>query len=85
MTTWQPSDNWRYESAIAEVEAIIQQIESGELDLSEVIDQFQNAAHTLQQCEAFLTQKQNEVELMIAELVDPASSFAATTEDDLDF
>ncbi|NJK62813.1 MAG: exodeoxyribonuclease VII small subunit [Synechococcaceae cyanobacterium SM2_3_1] len=85
MTEWQPTDNWRYESAIAEVETIIQRIESGELDLSEVIEQFQTAAHTLKQCDTFLTQKQNQVELIIEEISKPEIPASTPTEEDLDF
>ncbi len=85
MTAWQPTDNWSYEAAIAEVETIIQQIESGELDLSEVIEQFQTAAHTLKQCDAYLTQKQNQVELIIEELSDLESPASTPTDEDLDF
>jgi exodeoxyribonuclease VII small subunit len=57
--------NWSYEKAIAEIESIIATIESGRLDLVEVFDQFSVAAEMLQQCETFLNQRQQQMELLI--------------------
>ncbi|MCF2970716.1 exodeoxyribonuclease VII small subunit [Synechococcus sp. Nb3U1] len=64
----QGGDPWRYEVAIAEVETLIDQIESGELDLAEVVERFQQAAQTLKTCEAFLQQKRQQVEIIIEQL-----------------
>ncbi len=61
-------DPWRYEVAIAEVESLIAQIESGELDLAEVVERFQQAAQTLKRCAEFLEQKRQQVEIIIEEL-----------------
>lgn len=61
---------WRYEVAIAEVEALIEQIESGELDLAEMVERFQQAAQTLKTCEAFLQEKRQQVEIIIEQLQD---------------
>ncbi len=61
-------DPWRYEAAIAEVESLIAQIESGELDLAEVVEHFQQAAQTLKRCADFLDQKRQQVEILIEEL-----------------
>ncbi|MFQ3613326.1 MAG: exodeoxyribonuclease VII small subunit [Cyanobacteriota bacterium] len=61
-------DPWRYEVAIAEVESLIDQIESGELDLAEVVERFQQAAQTLKTCEAFLQEKRQQVEIIIEQL-----------------
>ncbi|MFS8795385.1 exodeoxyribonuclease VII small subunit [Synechococcus sp. R55.8] len=59
---------WRYEAAIAEVETLIAQIESGELDLAEVVERFQQAAQTLKTCADFLEQKRQQVEIIIEQL-----------------
>ncbi|HIK21580.1 MAG TPA: exodeoxyribonuclease VII small subunit [Synechococcus sp. M44_DOE_062] len=59
---------WRYEAAIAEVETLIAQIESGELDLAEVVERFQQAARTLKTCADFLEQKRQQVEIIIEQL-----------------
>lgn len=61
-------DPWRYEAAIAEVEGLIAQIESGELDLAEVVERFQQAAQTLKRCAEFLEEKRQQVEILIEEL-----------------
>ncbi|MFS8741121.1 exodeoxyribonuclease VII small subunit [Synechococcus sp. O70.2] len=61
-------DPWRYEAAIAEVESLIAQIESGELDLEEVVERFQQAAQTLKRCAEFLEEKRQQVEIIIEQL-----------------
>ncbi len=64
-------DHWHYESAVAEIETIIGKIESGDLDLEEVFEQFAQAVESLQQCESFLAQRQSQIELLIETLGDP--------------
>ncbi len=61
-------DPWRYEAAIAEVESLIAQIESGELDLAEVVERFQQAAQILKRCAQFLEEKRQQVEILVEEL-----------------
>lgn len=74
-------DPWRYEAAIAEVETLIQEIESGQLDLAEVVERFQRAAQTLKTCEAFLQEKRQQVAIIIEELAESNPSEQAVTED----
>lgn len=62
--------NWNYETKVAEIEAIIARIESGELELEAVFDQFANAVESLRQCETFLQQRQQQVDLLIETLID---------------
>lgn len=62
--------NWNYEEKVAEIEKIIAQIESGNLELEAVFDQFANAMEYLQQCETFLKQRQKQVDLLIETLSD---------------
>lgn len=64
-----PSD-WRYEDTIHEVETLINEIETGQLDLADVFERFTVAVTYLQQCEAFLTDRQGQIELLIEELGD---------------
>jgi exodeoxyribonuclease VII small subunit len=64
--------NWRYESTVAEIEAIIDQIERGDMPLSEVFDQFSTAVEQLRQCEGFLNRQQQQVDLLIETLDDSA-------------
>jgi exodeoxyribonuclease VII small subunit len=61
-------DNWNYEEKVKEVEAIITQIESGELSLQDVFDKFALAVESLKECEGFLQQRQQQVDLLIETL-----------------
>ena len=80
---------WHYESAIAEVEHIIAQVESGQLDLADVIEQFVTATQTLKQCEAFLQQKQAQVSILVETLqedpFDPEPGLIANNQEDDEF
>ena len=60
--------DWNYEEAVAEVETIIAAIEAGELELEEVFEQFTAAVEYLRQCETFLQQRQQQVDLLIETL-----------------
>lgn len=61
---------WNYEAKVAEVEAIIATIEAGELELEEVFEQFAVAVKSLCECEDFLRERQQEVDLLIENLQD---------------
>ena len=61
-------EGWNYETAVAEVETIIARIETGELELEAVFDQFTQAVAHLRQCEAFLAERQQQVGLLIETL-----------------
>jgi exodeoxyribonuclease VII small subunit len=61
---------WKYEAAVTEVENIIARIEAGELELEEVFEQFTAAVEYLRQCETFLQQRQQQVDLLIETLSD---------------
>jgi exodeoxyribonuclease VII small subunit len=63
-------EGWRYETSVAEVEAIISRIESGELELEDVFAQFSEAVAVLQQCETFLAEHQAQINLLIETLGD---------------
>lgn len=60
--------NWNYEATVAEVEMIIRQIEAGELSLAEVFEQFTTAVKYLNQCETFLQERQQKMDLLIETL-----------------
>jgi exodeoxyribonuclease VII small subunit len=59
-----------YEAKVAEIEAIISRIESGELELEAVFEQFANAVEYLRQCDTFLQQRQQQIDLLIETLND---------------
>lgn len=61
-------ETWNYEATVAQVETIIQQIEAGELELAEVFEQFAAAVKSLRQCEAFLQERQQQMDLLIETL-----------------
>ncbi|MFH7025547.1 MAG: exodeoxyribonuclease VII small subunit [Heteroscytonema crispum UTEX LB 1556] len=61
---------WNYEAKVAEIEGIIARIEAGELELEEVFEQFTAAVEYLRQCEGFLQQRQQQVDLLIETLSD---------------
>lgn len=65
------SPDWNYEATVHEIEAIITQIESGELDIAVVFDRFATAVHYLRQCETFLAERRHQMDLLIETLADP--------------
>lgn len=67
-TSSQADRDWSYETAIARVETLVKQIETGDLDLAEVFDRFDTASQDLQQCEQFLAEKQQQLDLAIETL-----------------
>ena len=81
-----PDNSWHYETAIRDIEITIRRIESGELDLEDVVEQFQAASQTLQTCRTFLQQKQAQVDLVIEQLSDPPQSLdVEEDEDEIEF
>jgi exodeoxyribonuclease VII small subunit len=61
-------ESWNYETTVNRVETIIKQLETGELELAEVFEQFANAVNYLRQCDAFLMQRQQQMDLLIETL-----------------
>jgi exodeoxyribonuclease VII small subunit len=61
---------WKYETAVERVEEILGEIESGELELTEVFAQFAVAVESLQQCENFLAEQRERVDLSLENLGD---------------
>ena len=72
----QLDDNWRYEPAVDQVETIVSQIESGELELAEVFEQFGVAVQQLQRCEAYLSQHQQQLDLVVETLLETTNDAA---------
>ncbi len=63
-------NSWSYEATVKKVEEIMTRIEAGELELAEVFDQFEAAMGYLQQCETFLANRQQQMDLLIETLTD---------------
>ncbi|MEO1400230.1 MAG: exodeoxyribonuclease VII small subunit [Cyanobacteria bacterium J06635_1] len=62
--------DWNYETAVTQVETIIDQLETGDMPLVEVFEQFAQAVDQLKQCDAFLKEKQAKAKLLIETLAD---------------
>lgn len=56
---------WNYEETVDRIEAIIDRVESGDLPLEEVFEQFAVAVECLQECESFLLRGKEQMELSI--------------------
>ena len=66
---------WNYEITVAKVEAIVNKIESGEMELASVFEEFNAAIEYLRQCENFLAQKRQQMNLVIHTLAEETESF----------
>ena len=64
--------HWQYESAVETVESIIKRIESGEMELATIFDQFAIAVEHLQACESFLQYHRQQVDVLVETLNDEA-------------
>lgn len=69
-TKIQKIKQWNYEETVTELEVIVQEIESGHLELAEVFDKFAWAVESLKDCEDFLAEKQGQMNLLIETLED---------------
>jgi exodeoxyribonuclease VII small subunit len=56
---------WNYEETVDRIEAIIDLVESGELPLEQVFEQFAVAVECLQECEGFLARGKEQMDLAI--------------------
>jgi exodeoxyribonuclease VII small subunit len=63
-----PQEAWNYETTVSKIEDILTLIESGDLDLADVFEQFGVAVEYLKQCDAFLQERQQTVELLVETL-----------------
>jgi exodeoxyribonuclease VII small subunit len=59
---------WNYEETVDGVEEILAAIEGGNLELTEVFSQFAVAVDRLNQCESFLAEQREQVELLLENL-----------------
>lgn len=59
-----PRDPRRFESAVDEIEQIVQRLESGQLDLGESLQQYARGIETLQECHRLLEDAERRVTLL---------------------
>ena len=64
------AETWSYETTVATVEGIIADLESGSRPLAAVLTQFEQAVQALTQCETYLQEKQQQVDVLIETLAD---------------
>ncbi len=57
-----------YEEKVAEVEAIIREIETGSLPLNLLFEKFNLAVEKLEQCDEFLAKNKEQMEILIENL-----------------
>ncbi len=65
-----PANGGSYEAKIAKIETIITRIEGGDLELADVFAEFATAVQYLRECDSFLQQRQQQVDLLIETLQD---------------
>lgn len=56
-----------FESSIAELEAIVSQLEKGELPLEDSLKQFEKGISLAQKCQKMLTQAEQKIEMLSAQ------------------
>jgi exodeoxyribonuclease VII small subunit len=62
------ADNISYKDAIEEIESILQQVESGELDVDQLTDKVKRASALLDFCNKKLKTSEQEIEKIIKEM-----------------
>jgi exodeoxyribonuclease VII small subunit len=67
------AETWDYEASVEQVEAIITNLETGDLPLADIFEQFEKAVTELKKCDTFLQEKQQQAELLIETLVSDES------------
>ncbi len=60
----EPTEPRSFEKAIADVEQIVCQLESGRLDLSQSLDEYQRGVATLKECYDLLSQAERRITLL---------------------
>ena len=71
--TSKQKSTWKYEETVEKIEEIIDQIETGSLDLENVFERFSEATSYLKECDQFLSERQGKIELLIETLGDSAN------------
>ncbi|MEA5462149.1 exodeoxyribonuclease VII small subunit [Leptothoe sp. PORK10 BA2] len=63
------TDTWNYEASVEQVESIIAHLETGDLPLADIFEQFEKAVSELKKCDTFLQEKQQKAQLLIETLM----------------
>ncbi len=63
-------NNYTYEDAFAELQQIVVDMESGEIDIDSLSEKIQRASDLIAVCKAKLTRSEEEVQQLLAKLAD---------------
>ncbi|PVH25859.1 exodeoxyribonuclease VII small subunit [Sphingobacterium corticibacter] len=63
-------NNYTYEEAYAELQQIVVDMESGEIDIDSLSEKIQRASDLIAVCKAKLTRSEEEVQQLLAKLAD---------------
>jgi exodeoxyribonuclease VII small subunit len=66
----EPTETLNYEATVEKVEEILGLMESGNMSLNDVFEQFGVAASYLKECDRFLGERRSQVDLLIEQLTD---------------
>ena len=61
------SKKFNFEKALEELEEIVSRLDSGELGLEEMLEEFERGIKLVRSCQKFLEQAQKKVEMLIAD------------------
>ncbi len=61
------SKKFNFEKALGELEEIVSRLDSGELGLEEMLEEFERGIKLVRSCQKFLEQAQKKVEMLIAD------------------
>jgi exodeoxyribonuclease VII small subunit len=70
------AETWDYEASVEQVEAIITNLETGDLPLADIFEQFEKAVTELKKCDTFLQEKQQQAYQRIVERLMQAENVA---------
>jgi exodeoxyribonuclease VII small subunit len=58
---------FKFEQAISDLEQIVNRLDSGELSLDEMLEDFEAGTKLVKECQKFLEQAQKRVEMLVSE------------------
>lgn len=63
-----------FEAAVSELEAIVQQMESGALSLEDALDRYQRGSSLLKFCQTTLTEAEQRIQMLEGSTLEPFST-----------
>ena len=58
---------FKFEQAISELEAIVNRLDSGDLSLEQMLEDFETGVRLVKDCQRYLEQAQKRVEMLVSE------------------